>query len=142
VIESNLAGQESEAAVSPIYFPYDISFADCEPSPATIAKVEEHLTKLQRYYDRITDAKVIIRIPHKHGGLRFFHIHLQLDVPGKRLAVSREPEANDDHTDIQTALKIAFEKLQHQLVEFARSRNGGSKARRFRTGSLVIPSIR
>ncbi len=137
--ESNLAGQESVAGTSPIYFPYDVSFADCEISPATVANVEDHLIRLQRYYDRITDCRVVIRIPHKHGGLRFFHIHIQLDVPGRRLAVSREPEANEDHTDIKMALKIAFEKMQHQLIEFTRVRKGGAKARRPRTGSPSTP---
>ena len=131
--ESNLAGQESVVTPSPIYFPYDVYFADSETSPATVAKVEAHLMRLQRYYDRITDCKVIIRIPHKHGGLRFYHIHIQLDVPGKRLAVSREPEADDNHTDIKMALKIAFDKMHHQLVEFTRVRRGGVKAHRPRT---------
>ena len=139
--DPNLAGQESVADPSPIYFPYDVSFADCEISPATVTKVEEHLMRLQRYYDRITDCRVIIRIPHKHGGLRFFHVHIQLDVPGKRLAVSREAEANDDHTDIKMALKIAFDKIQHQLIEFTRVRKNGAKARRPRTGSPSVPSI-
>jgi ribosomal subunit interface protein len=126
VNEQTLARQESEEQ-SAIYFPYDISFADCESSPATIAKIEGHLAKLERYYDRITDCKVIVRIPHKHGGLRFFHVHIQLDVPGKRLAVSREPEATDDSTDIGAAIKIAFEKITHQLVEFTHARNQSSR---------------
>ncbi len=125
--ESTLARQESEPQSNAIYFPYDISFADCESSPATIAKIEEHLVKLERYYDRITDCKVFVRIPHRHGGLRFFHVHIQLDVPGKRLAVSREPEATDDNTDIQQAIKIAFDRITHQLVEFTKARNQSSR---------------
>ncbi len=119
--EQTLAGQESEVQ-SAIYFPYDISFADCDTSPATITKIEGYLAKLERYYDRITDCKVIVRIPHKHGGLRFFHVHIQLDVPGKRLAVSREPEATDQSTDIGHAIKVAFERITHQLVEFTHAR--------------------
>lgn len=124
--DQTLARQESEERPE-IYFPYDISFADCETSPATIAKIEAHLAKLERYYDRITDCKVIVRIPHRHSGLRYFHVHIQLDVPGKRLAVSREPEAKEDATDIGTAIKIAFEKITHQLVEFTHARFQSSR---------------
>src|SRR4051812_24676165 len=82
----------------PIYFPYEVSFVDCEPSAAARFQVEQQLAKLSRIHNRITDCKVIIRIPHKHrmNTNRIFHIHISLDVPGKRLAVSREPELNDE----------------------------------------------
>lgn len=127
-VKPDWAGAPAAAAMSAseetagIRFPYDISFADSESSPATVAKIEKYLAKLDRFYDRITDCKVFVRIPHKHGGARFFHIHIQLDLPGKRIAVSREPEANDDHTDIQMAIKDAFDKAIRQMEDFVRVR--------------------
>lgn len=105
-----------------IPFPYDISFPDTAPSDGTRAKIEEYLAKLGRMHDRITDCKVFVRIPHKHGGLRYFHIHVQLDVPGKRIVASREPEENDDHADIHMALKDAFKSVTRQLDDFVRGR--------------------
>jgi ribosome-associated translation inhibitor RaiA len=105
-----------------IPFPYDISFVDSSPSDAVRFQIEEHLSRLGRFYDRITDCRVIIRIPHKHGGARFFHIHLQLDVPGKRLAVSREPEVKDEHTAVRIAIRDAFHKLTRQLEDFVKAR--------------------
>ena len=124
-----------------IYFPYDISFADCETSPATVTLIEEQLAKLERHYDRITDCKVFVRIPHKHGGLRFYHIHIQLDVPGKRLVVSREPEERDNHSDIQIAVKDAFQKLTRQLEDFARVRNKEHKATPHPHATIVPPTV-
>lgn len=104
-------------------FPYDIRFVDCESSPAARATIEEYLARMAHYYNRIDFGRVNVRIPHKHGGIRFYHIHVQLDVPGKRLAVSREPEANDKHTDIRLAIRDAFHKLTRELKDFVKHRN-------------------
>lgn len=118
--EVNLS--ESSAAVSLVPFPYDISFADCESSPATRLKIEEQMLRLTRVFDRIQGVKVFIRIPHRHGGLRQFHINIQVDVPGKRIAVSRDPEVTDDHRVIGLAIRDAFTKAVRQLECFAKLR--------------------
>ena len=107
-----------------IPFPYEISFIDCAPSDAVRFQIEQYLTKLGGLYQRITDCKVTVRIPHKHGGNRFFHIHATLDLPGKRLAVSREPEMREERTDIQNAISAAFHKLTRQLEDYLTSRFG------------------
>lgn len=111
---------ESQEVVVP--FPYDIQFADCDVSPATRYFIEENFARLAHFYDRITYARAIVRIPHKHGGVRLFHIHLQLDVPGRVLVVSREPEADDAHIEIHVAIRDAFAKLTRQLEDFVKAR--------------------
>jgi len=105
-----------------IQFEYTISFPDSDASPAMRELIEEQFMRLSRFYNRITSGHVQVRIPHKHGGVRNFHVHIQLDVPGKRLAVSREPEKSDDHTDPAVAIRDAFHKLTRQLEDFVRTR--------------------
>lgn len=113
---------DESAAPAAIRFPYDISFADCDTSPATMTRIESYLAKLNRHYDRITDCKVFVRIPHNHGP-KIFHIHIQLDIPGKRLAVSRDTEMDDSHAAIQSAIKDAFKKITRQLEDYVSARN-------------------
>jgi ribosome-associated translation inhibitor RaiA len=105
-----------------LYFPFEISFQDTEPSDAIRFQIVQYLAKLGRLSDRITDCKVVVRIPHKRSGNRFFHIHAALDLPGKRIAVSREPEVKDEHTDIHTAISATFHKLIRQMEDYLRSR--------------------
>lgn len=127
--EANSALPTGQQGVVP--FPYDISFVDTESSPAIRALIEEYLARMAHFYDRITFGRVYVRIPHKHGGARFFHVHVQLDVPGKRLAVSREPEADDKHTEIRSAIRDAFHKMQRELLDFTKhrkERKGASSA--------------
>ena len=109
-----------------IKFPYDISFIDCTPSDAVRFQIEQHLAKVGQLYERITDCKVAVRIPHKSSGNRYFHINIQMDVPGKRIAVSREPEAREQHTEIHAAVRDAFHKLSRQLETFVTARKNRS----------------
>lgn len=108
-------------------FPHEIAFVDCDNSPAVRSFIEEQLAKVAHYYDRITFGRVNVRIPHKHGGVRMFHIHIQLDLPGKRIAVSREPEIDEKHSDPKAAIRDAFQKLTRELKDFAGTRKDHHK---------------
>lgn len=119
--ETTNAASIPAASESTIRFPYDITFADSATSPATVERIETYLAKLDRHYPRITDAKVFVRIPHKTGP-KLFHLHIQLDIPGKRLAVSRDVEVDDSHAEIQTAIKDAFQKITRQLDDYVKIR--------------------
>lgn len=105
-----------------IRFPYDISFVDSDPSDAVRFLVEQHLAKLNRLSDRITDCKVAVRIPHKHSLNRIFHVIIALDMPGKRIVVNREPDPNGAHTEIQAAVSDAFHRLFRQTEAFIKVR--------------------
>ena len=111
----------SESAGIP-HFPYEISFVDCDSSEALRTKIEQQLMKLERITPRITDGKVMIRLPHKTHGPKRFHIHIQLDIPGQRLVVTREPQSGDSHSDAYVAVHDAFLKLTRRLEEFIRKR--------------------
>jgi ribosome-associated translation inhibitor RaiA len=117
------AMQTTTSETDNIPFPYDIRFVDSETSEAVRFQVEDHLRKLAHHYDRITYCSVAIGIPHKRGTARFFSIHIVLDVPGKRIAVSRDHENYEEHTQIRTVVNDAFHKLTRQLEDFLRVRS-------------------
>jgi ribosome-associated translation inhibitor RaiA len=108
-------GQEAGEAPPLVRFPYDISFIDCEPSAAVRFQIEENLSRVDHLYHRIIDCKVAVRIAHKHSKNRFFHIHVQMDIPGRRLVVSRDTESPVKNTEIHRAVRDAFHKLARQL---------------------------
>jgi ribosome-associated translation inhibitor RaiA len=107
---------------SAIAFPYEISFKNTEPSEAARFQIAQYLAKLSQLSDRITDCKVVVSIPHKRSGNRYFHIHAALDLPGKRIAVSRDPEFKDAHAEIQVAISSCFHKLTRQMEDYLRTR--------------------
>lgn len=119
----------SVSADGVVPFPYDVRFVDCEVSPAVRHLCEEYLARMAHFYDRIDFGRVYLRIPHKHGHNRFFHVHVQLDIPGRRLVASREPEVNDKHMDVRLAIRDAFHSLQRELVDFTKRRNSHKGAK-------------
>ncbi|HRO66336.1 MAG TPA: HPF/RaiA family ribosome-associated protein [Pseudobdellovibrionaceae bacterium] len=119
-------------------FPYEISFIDCDSSQALRSKIEKHLLKLERVSPRITDCKVMIRLRQKTHGQKRFHIHIQLDIPGQRLVVSREPQSGDSHSDAYIAVHDAFLKLTRRLEDFMKQRTD----RRIHSDPKETPSPR
>jgi ribosome-associated translation inhibitor RaiA len=107
--------------LSSIDFPYEISFKNMAPSNAVRYQIAQYLAKLSGLSARITDCKVVVSIPHKRGK-RSFHVHAALDLPGKRIAVSREPETKEVNTDINTAISSCFHKLIRQMEDYLRMR--------------------
>jgi ribosomal subunit interface protein len=118
--------QTSQNPGEDIPFPYDIRFTDSASSDAVRFQVEEHLRKLGRLYNRIIDCRVAVAIPHKSKNTHSFQIHVQLDIPGKRLAVSRDVDEDDRHIKIRTAINDAFHKLTRQLEAFLETRRQSS----------------
>lgn len=103
-------------------FYYEIDFTDCEPSEAVRKKIEKKLERLQRFYDRIISCHVTVRIPHLHRVVHFYHIQIRLEIPEKVFLVNREPGKNYAHTDINVAIRDAFNKLTRQLEDFTKHR--------------------
>ena len=99
-------------------FPYQIDFPDSEVSEGVTRRVEKHLEKLNGHYNRITNARVVVRIPHQHRRRRFYHIRVQLEIPGKTLVVDREPEKDYAHSDVYVSVRDAFDKITRQLDEY------------------------
>jgi ribosomal subunit interface protein len=101
-------------SVKPNFY-YEIHFQDFEPSPAVREDIEKYLGKLSKLYDRIVSCTVVVKAPHRHGRYRYFNVDVDLVIPGHHLAVSRDPEKDDAHTDIHVAIRDAFTRLRRQL---------------------------
>ena len=106
-----------------IPFPYEIRFVDTDTSVAAREQIEEYLSRLTHFHDRITFARVNVRVPHKHSLKRQYHVHIEVDMPGRLLAVSREPEVTDKHLDIRSAIRDAFHKMNRLVDGFVKERN-------------------
>ena len=120
--ETNSLDSSLPTADATIPFPYEIRFVDTDTSEAARDQIEVYLARLTHFYDRITFARVNVRVPHKHGHKRLYHIHVEVDMPGRLIAVSREPEVTDKHLDIRTAIRDAFHKVTRQVESFNKER--------------------
>jgi len=102
--------------------PLQISFHNVPSSPALEEAIREHVAKLARRYDRLTGCRVSVEAPHRqHRTGNVYEVHITMAVPGRELAVSREPHKARERyadADVYTSLREAFDAAERQLMSY------------------------
>jgi ribosome-associated translation inhibitor RaiA len=121
-----------------------ISYKNVLPSGALERLIRAEAAKLERFFERITSCRVLVEQIHRRREQGSpFHIRIDLGVPGEVLAVShtadvrplfplsdegmthlRLPGHEAEQKDPKSAIRQAFHKLERQLQEYARRKNG------------------
>jgi ribosome-associated translation inhibitor RaiA len=108
--------------------PLQVTFRNLQHSPAVEAEVRAHAERLETFHDRILGCRVVIEERHKHHRQgNHFHVTVDVTVPGAELVASREPDAHHRYTDVQVAIRDAFDSMRRQLEDYARKRDGRVK---------------
>lgn len=104
--------------------PLEITFRGMSTSPSVEISIQRWVARLERSYPRLQHCTVVVEIPHQHGqqGNRF-QIGIELTVPGRTIAVSRE--LGDE--DVYVAIADAFRAARRQLQDHARILRGDIK---------------
>jgi ribosome-associated translation inhibitor RaiA/cold shock CspA family protein len=102
--------------------PLQISFHNVQSSAALEGAIREHVAKLARRYDRLTGCRVSVEAPHRqHRADKVYEVHITMTVPGRELAVSREPhKVRERYTDpdVYVSLREAFDAAERQLKSY------------------------
>lgn len=96
--------------------PLDLTFRDMEPSEAVTTAVRTSLDRLGKISNRILRCVAVVERPHhsqRHG--QGFHVRLELVIPDRVIAISRDPGEDDDHTNVYVAIGDAFRAARRQL---------------------------
>jgi ribosome-associated translation inhibitor RaiA len=111
-----------------MHIPLDIRFHDLDASPALEAAIRERVAKLDKLYPRLTSCRVSVEAPHRqHRKGNIWEIHIELGVPGGKLAISREPHHPRDKyasPDIYTTLRDAFDAAERRVLDYKRQQGG------------------
>jgi cold shock CspA family protein/ribosome-associated translation inhibitor RaiA len=111
--------------------PLEISFHNLMPSPALEAEIEKRVAKLEKLYPRLTSVRVSVEKPHRqHRAGSPFEIHVEMNVPGRTLAVTREPNRAGKRyakPTVLASLNEAFRTAEAQLKEFKAMQRGAVK---------------
>ncbi len=104
--------------------PLQITFRNMPHSKAVETKIREKAAKLDKYYGRIMSCRVVVEESQRrqHQG-KLFSIHIDITVPGKELAMTRE-----ENEDIYIAVRDAFNTAVRRLEEHARRKRGKVKS--------------
>ena len=108
--------------------PASITFRSMTPSPAVEQMVASWCERLEQAYGRIERCAVVIEIPHRrHRQGKTFHVRIELALPDRTIAVSRDPGHDPAHEDVYVALSDAFRAARRQLQDYAQIRRGDVK---------------
>jgi ribosomal subunit interface protein len=104
--------------------PLTLTFRNMPHSDAIEAKIIEKSTKLDRFFDRIMSCRVVVdESQRRHHKGKLYSVHLDITVPGKELAVSRQ-----ENEDPYVAVRDAFNAAVRLLEEHGRILHGEVKA--------------
>ncbi len=105
--------------------PLQVTFRNMPHSDAIEAKIIEKSAKLDRFFDRIMSCRVVVdESQRRHHKGKLFSVHLDMTVPGKELAISRQ-----ENEDPYVAVRDAFNAAVRLLEEHGRILHGEVKAR-------------
>jgi len=108
--------------------PLQITFQDMPASDAVRARINEEADKLGHLHGHIMSCRVVVRAPHQHHRKgKLYHVSIDAKVPGKEIAVNRDPPEHHAHQDVYVAIRDAFHALARRLEDTARERRGDVK---------------
>ncbi len=101
--------------------PLQISFRDLRRNEELVSLIQHKSQKLDKFCDRIIQCHVTLSRPHRrHKTGNFFDVTIDISVPGKEIAISRESQNDMENKDVKHVLKEAFEAAYRQLEDYCR----------------------
>ena len=98
--------------------PLQITIRDIPASDALEARIRKKAAKLEEFHPRITRCRVMVEEARKHHHRgRQFSVRLDVRVPGREIAVTREHDE-----DVYVALRDAYSQYRQKKVEEGRGK--------------------
>lgn len=116
-----------------------IVFEGLDPSEFLQSRIRSEIEKLERFFGRLTSARVVLSKPHKrrqHGDLYAISVHLAMP-DGREVHVTRNPPTDHAHEDAHVALRDAFAAARRKLQDEARKMHGDVKPHEAAPEALV-----
>lgn len=112
-------------------FPPEVAFRGFEADEWLKDTVQQEITKLDDYFDRIIGCRVMVELPHQRREEgNPYHVRIELSVPGRNLVVNRSTMARERERETQmTALDEAFAAIRRRLEDYVRELRGDVKVK-------------
>jgi cold shock CspA family protein/ribosome-associated translation inhibitor RaiA len=110
--------------------PLQIVFEGLDSSEALESLIRSEAEKLERIFDRITAARVVVEAPHrKNQASKIYEVRIHLTLPGGRdVVVDRDPGRSHAHDEAAIAVRDAFKAAARQLQDKVKVLRGYVKA--------------
>lgn len=112
----------------------EVHFHGIEKSDAVEARIHERVGKLEKHFDRLSRARVVIEASHRnHQRPLAYQIKIELTVPSKKpIIVTHTCTASQGNGDLQLAIRDAFDSAIRKIEGTARKIKQRTKVERGR----------
>ncbi len=100
----------------------EVHFKGIEKSEAIEARILEKVAKLEKYFDRLSRARVVIEAPHRNGQRPLaYQIKIELSIPNRKpIVISHERAVSQGNEELQLAIRDAFEAATRRVEDTSR----------------------
>lgn len=102
--------------------PLEIAFHNISTSESLETLIRDKFARLEKRFPRLIGARVSVEALHRqHRTGNVYECHITLSVPGRDLAVTREPHRAKEeyaHPDVRVSIREAFDTAERMLLEF------------------------
>jgi cold shock CspA family protein/ribosome-associated translation inhibitor RaiA len=102
--------------------PLQISFHNMASSAALESRVREQWAKVERHYDGIISARIVLEAAHKQPHKSTLGITISIGVPGRDIVVKREQRLHESDHHATWVINDAFHTAERQLEDYAQKR--------------------
>lgn len=110
--------------------PLDITFHNLDTSAAVTSRIRAAVNRLSRVCPDMISCRVVVELRsrrHQHGNL--YKVSVDVRVPNAELVGGQHSGANPAHTDVDVAIRDAFDQMRRQLSAHAQQGQGKAQAR-------------
>lgn len=108
--------------------PLQIAFHNMDRSKAIEEVVRNKASALDRFAGDIMSCHVVVDRPHSHHrDGRQYQVRIDIKVTGEEIAITREPSEHTEYSDINIAIRDAFDSAKRKLEDYERCKRGQVK---------------
>ena len=101
--------------------PLQITFRGMSPSPAIESLIRQRSARMERFNDRIISCHVVVDVPHRRSRKgKQYAVHLDIATPTGPIVISRDPGIEGAHTEVDVAVRNAFDAATRRLEDEVR----------------------
>jgi ribosome-associated translation inhibitor RaiA len=108
--------------------PLQISFHNMDASEILETRVREQWAKVERHYDGIISARIVLEAAHKQPHKSTLGVSISIGVPGRDIVVKREQRLHEADDHATWVINEAFHVAERQLEEYAQRQRRDVKA--------------
>jgi ribosome-associated translation inhibitor RaiA/cold shock CspA family protein len=108
--------------------PLEIAWHNVEKSDSLETRIRDRVEKLHRYFNRINSCRIVVEMPHRsQHNAQAFHLRIEVRVPEDEIVVSNDPGDRQDHFDLNTTVRDAFDAMERRLEAHSQMMRGETK---------------